>query len=237
VHELDQSRGRARRQIDRPLAFPNARTIVENAARTAVATDSRNNITGWNPMATEVLGYTADEAIGRNFQEVLLARDIHGNPLCPDHCAFHDMVRAGDAPESFELDVFTSEDKKLRISVSIVVVLGPQAREYNLVYLMTPLRRRRRADEAIDRLLAEAHRPGSPATGAEERGRRKTPRLTRRQKEVLALLAIGRNSNEIAGELGVSVHTVRSHVQGVLKALKVSNRIEAVSRALNERLL
>ena len=57
VHELHQSRGRARRQIDRPLAFPNARTIVENAARSAVATDSNNNITDWNPLATEVLGY------------------------------------------------------------------------------------------------------------------------------------------------------------------------------------
>jgi DNA-binding CsgD family transcriptional regulator len=237
VHELAESRGRARRQIDRPLAFPNARTIVENAARAAIATDSHNRITDWNLHATEVLGYAALEVIGRNFQEVLLARDVHGNPLCPDHCAFHDMVRAGDAPESFELDVLTSQDAKLRVSVSIVVVLGPQAREYNLVYLVTPLRRRRRADEAIDRLLAEVSRPGATSTGAGQRGRRKTPRLTRRQKEVLALLALGRNSAEIADELGVSVHTVRSHVQGVLKALKVSNRIEAVSKALNERLL
>jgi len=35
----------------------------------------------------------------------------------------------------------------------------------------------------------------------------------------------------------VSVNTVRSHVQAVLKALRVSNRLEAVSRALKDRIL
>ena len=60
-----------------------------------------------------------------------------------------------------------------------------------------------------------------------------TGRFTR----VLALLAIGRTSNEIAEELGVSVHTVRSHVQGLLRALEVANRIEAVSKAIHERII
>jgi DNA-binding NarL/FixJ family response regulator len=131
----------------------------------------------------------------------------------------------------------------IRIAVSVVVVLGPKASEYALVYLMTPMHRRRRADEAIDRLLAQTNLPGvtvpgAPvATGAEQRGTSKQPHLTRRQLEVLLLLAEGKRSGEIAQELNISVHTVRTHIQGILRTLGAANRLEAVSRALHERII
>ena len=219
------------------LAYPDARLIVAAAARAAIATDADNCITDWNAGAADVFGYAAQDVIGRNFQKVSRARDVFGNPLCEDHCAFHSMVRAGSAPENFELDVLTAADEKVRVAVSVVVVLGPLAGEYSLVYLLTQKRRRRRADEAIERLLAEGAPAGRTPTGAEQRGRRRQPRLTSRQKEILALMVLGRNSREMAEEMGVSVNTVRSHVQAVLKALRVSNRLEAVSRALKDRIL
>ena len=219
------------------LTYPDARHIVDAALRAAIATDPDNCITHWNAEAAAVLGYTAPDVIGRNFQEVSRARDVFGNPLCDDHCAFHSMVRAGAAPENFELDVLTAAGEKVRVAVSVVVVLGPMAGEYSLVYLLTPKRRRRRADEAIEKLLAERAPAGRTPTGADQRGRRRQPRLTSRQKEVLALMVLGRNSREMAEELGVSVHTVRSHVQCLLKALHASNRLEAVSRALKDRML
>jgi DNA-binding CsgD family transcriptional regulator len=220
-----------------PSEYPDAERIVATASRAAVATDPGNRITHWNAVATELLGRVGSEVIGRNFQEIVQARDVFGNALCASHCAFHSIVRAGSAPENFDLDVMTAEGQKVRVAVSIVVVLGPLSDEYSLVYLLAPKRRRRRADEAIDRLLAERGPAGPAATGADQRGRRRQPRLTTRQKEVLALMVLGRNSSEMAEELGVSVHTVRSHVQGVLKALEVSTRVEAVSRALSERML
>lgn len=219
------------------VEYPDVRRIVSAASRAAVATDPENRITQWNAVATELVGHVSSDVVGRNFQEIVQAHDVFGNPLCRDHCAFHSMVRAGAAPENFDLDIVTAAGQKVRVAVSVVVVLGPLADDYRLVYLLTEKRRRRRADEAIDRLLADRGLAGSAATGADQRGRRHQPQLTRRQKEVLALLVLGRNSSEMAAELGVSVHTVRSHVQAVLKALEVSNRIEAVSRALSERML
>jgi PAS domain S-box-containing protein len=207
---------------------------VGSAGRAAIATDEENRIVDWNQAASDFFGLSALDVIGRNFQEVVQARDIHGNRLCEHHCAFHQMVLLGEAPESFELDVFPADGKKCRVAVSVVIALGAAANSYRLIYLMTPLRRRRRADEAIDRLLAERSALTSIPTGADQRGRRKVPRLTRRQREVLALLVLGRNSREIADELGVSVHTVRTHVQNLLQALEVSSRVEAVSKALNQ---
>jgi len=139
--------------------------------------------------------------------------------------------------------LLTTSTSGYGLAVSVVVVLGPQPSEYALIYLMTPMHRRRRADEAIDRLLAQTNLPGvtlpgGPViTGADQRGTAKKPHLTRRQLEVLLLLAEGKRSSEIADHLNISVHTVRTHIQGILRTLGAANRLEAVSRALHERII
>jgi DNA-binding NarL/FixJ family response regulator len=52
-------------------------------------------------------------------------------------------------------------------------------------------------------------------------------RLTARQKDVLALVALGRSNREIGEALGIAEGTAKLHVAGVLKALGVQNRTEA----------
>jgi DNA-binding CsgD family transcriptional regulator len=54
--------------------------------------------------------------------------------------------------------------------------------------------------------------------------------LTRRELDVLRLVACGESNNSIAAELVISPRTVKSHVSNILKKLRVSNRAEAVSR-------
>jgi PAS domain S-box-containing protein len=243
VHQMPAGGRRRATPVEEPVAFPNVPTIVANAVRAAVATDGKNQILHWNDAAIELFGFTAEEVMGRNLQTVIQARDVHGNRLSADYGAFHEMIRIGEAPQSFEIAIITATGKMIRIAVAVVVVLGPQPAEYALVYLMTPMHRRRRADEAIDRLLAQFNLPGvtvpgtTVSTGAEQRGTSKQRHLTRRQLEVLLLLAEGKRSGEIAEELGISVHTVRTHIQGILRTLGAANRLEAVSRALHERII
>jgi PAS domain S-box-containing protein len=242
VRSMPPQSNRSAARTQTPVAFPNVPTIVENASRAAISTDSNNLIVHWNTAATELCGFTPDEAVGRNLQRIIQARDVHGNRLSTDHSAFHEMIRIGEAPQSFELAIITASGKMVTVSVSIIVVLEKKPTDYHLIYLMTPLHRRRRADEAIDRVLAQTNlpgitEPGGPPTGAKQRGTNQPPHLTRRQLEVLLLLAEGKTSSEIALELKISVHTVRTHIQGVFRALGVINRLEAVSRALHERLI
>ena len=51
--------------------------------------------------------------------------------------------------------------------------------------------------------------------------------LTKRQRQVLELLAQGKPNVEIAKELGVSEKTVRFYISAILKSLKVNNRTQA----------
>ncbi|GBG10868.1 DNA-binding response regulator [Paenibacillus sp. MY03] len=54
--------------------------------------------------------------------------------------------------------------------------------------------------------------------------------LTEREREVLGLVADGKNTKEIATELFLTTGTVRNYISVILDKLGVSNRIEAITR-------
>ena len=55
--------------------------------------------------------------------------------------------------------------------------------------------------------------------------------LTAREREVLRLLASGQTNKEIAQRLGVTDHTIKFHVNGILGKLGAATRTEAVVEA------
>jgi len=61
--------------------------------------------------------------------------------------------------------------------------------------------------------------------------------LTRREMEVLRLVADGMSNQEIAADLVLSGHTVHRHVANVLGKLGVSSRTAAVAQAARLGLL
>ena len=67
---------------------------------------------------------------------------------------------------------------------------------------------------------------------ARERERRRVAgELTPRDREILALVAAGIDTKEIAARTGLTVNTVRGHVQSVIEKLDAHSRLEAVLRA------
>jgi DNA-binding NarL/FixJ family response regulator len=64
-----------------------------------------------------------------------------------------------------------------------------------------------------------------------------SPSLTRRESDVLRLMADGLRNHEIAATLGLSVGTVKVHVNRILEKLDAVDRTEAVTRALRRGLI
>ena len=62
---------------------------------------------------------------------------------------------------------------------------------------------------------------------AESRETRLGARLTRREREVLALLTRGLSNREIAHLLSIAVATTKNHVHNILDKLEVGSRAEA----------
>jgi len=61
--------------------------------------------------------------------------------------------------------------------------------------------------------------------------------LTRREVEVLALIAGGYNNLEIAGALGTSEGTIKNHVSNILSKFGVRDRVRAVFKGIEMGLL
>jgi len=59
--------------------------------------------------------------------------------------------------------------------------------------------------------------------------------LTEREREVLNYAASGLSRADIADEMGLSLNTVRTHLQRIMKKLGVNTTLEAVTQVLHER--
>ena len=60
------------------------------------------------------------------------------------------------------------------------------------------------------------------------------PQLTRRERDVLRLIADGLSNKEIADRLNVATHTVKSHVHSVLEKLGLRTRLEVAAYVHSE---
>jgi two-component system nitrate/nitrite response regulator NarL len=60
--------------------------------------------------------------------------------------------------------------------------------------------------------------------------------LTKREKEILCLLADGQSNKLIARNLGISDGTVKLHVKSILRKLDISSRVEAAVIAVEQKL-
>lgn len=190
----------------------------------AIAADGR--IALWNRAAEKILGYTAREAIGRACCDLFMGLDDSGNRLCYRGCHIMTLVKMGDPVQSFDMRTRTKAGRPIWINLSTLVVPGEQAGGPLTFHLFRDV-------TASKELLSLVHeRLSAPSEGQEGNGA-----LTRRELEILQLIATGASTKTMAGRLHVSPATVRNHVQNILSKLGAHSRLEAVASATRQRLL
>ena len=74
-------------------------------------------------------------------------------------------------------------------------------------------------------------------SGLHESAAAKDYQLTPREKEILQSLSRGNSFKLIAAELGITHETVRTHIKHIYDKLHVQSQIEAVSKAITERII
>ena len=100
-----------------------------------------------------------------------------------------------------------------------ITVARPSGERVEVEVSSVPLRR---GDEVVGVFGIVAKRPVPAPVGG---------RLTRRQLDVVRLLANGASTAQIAEELHIAPETVRNHVRMLLAELGVHSRVEAVAAA------
>jgi PAS domain S-box-containing protein len=180
----------------------------------------------WNRAAETILGYRAREVVGRPCCDVFGGLDDHGNRLCYPGCHIVSLVRMGEPVQSFDMRTRTRSGQGVWLNVSVLAAPDGQGGAPVTIHLFRDV-------TAARELLALVHeRLAAPDGGAGPTGV-----LTRREAEVLRLMARGQSTRAIADALHVSRATVRNHVQNILGKLGAHSRLEAVAHATRHRLL
>jgi DNA-binding CsgD family transcriptional regulator len=115
------------------------------------------------------------------------------------------------------------------------VLIQGDGTPYGVLGAYTAKRRRFTADhvqflQAVANVVALARRRRREEHAREERALL-LGRLTRRERQVLRLLAAGLSNRQIAPRIGISYSTVRGYVRAVIEKLDVHSELEAVARA------
>ncbi|GEQ98024.1 DNA-binding response regulator [Iodidimonas gelatinilytica] len=105
---------------------------------------------------------------------------------------------------------------------------------------ITILPRDANSDDVRDAALGAYSRPdkhmdtAAPLSKYKSKGgwdqRNATEHLSKRQREIMAMVAEGMANKEIAHRIGIAEGTVKAHIHAVFRALGVNNRTQAVVR-------
>ncbi len=198
--------------------------LLSNTADGVYAITPEGQIALWNRSAEKILGYSAQEVVGRPCCDVFVGRDAAGNRLCYRDCRVQTLVKMGEPVQHFEMATRTKAGKPIWLDVSILVV--PNAR--NGLRTTVHFIRDVTASHEID-LRREWLTQSNPIPVATLSDR--SPPLTRREVEILRFMRNGASTKAMAAKLNVSSATVRNHVQNILGKLGVHSRLEAVAHA------
>ena len=196
------------------------------AADGAFAIGPDGRVVLWNRAAEKMLGYTAREAIGRPCCDLFVGYDDSGNRLCYHGCHVMTLVKMGDPVQSFDMRTRTKSGQPIWVNLSTLTVPGGLRGGPLTVHLFRDVTATKELLGLVqDRLTAPSR--VEPTGGG----------LTRRELEVLRMIATGMSSKATAEKLHVSPATVRNHVQNLLGKLGAHSRLEAVAIATRQRLL
>ncbi len=212
---------------------------LDNAADGAYVIDENQHIVYWNQAAQAMLGYTADEVIGRSCHEIIQGRDEHDHRWCRGNCHVVASARQGQSVETFTVCARSKSGTLRWINVSILTLpLGTTNNAKLVLHLFrdaTEVHQRNVFVRQVLNLVSEL--PPAEVPPARPTSPRVEQILTSREEQVLVLLARGHSTDEIAAMLSISIATARNHIQSILQKLQVHSRAAAVSYAFEHNLI
>jgi len=137
-----------------------------------------------------------------------------------------DILQGDHMKDSYEGLGISKVERGVFVCLAAETAIESRLKERDQEELFSLLTRSKAAITAID----QAPSPLAGFAGY-------APGLTDREKEVLRLVALGKNNTEIAGELYISINTVTRHLTNIFLKTDTRNRVEAAVYAARRHLV
>jgi len=209
------------------LPTEDALDLIAGSETAAFAMDRNEKIIYWNTAAEKLLGWTADEVLGKACYLVLAGRDPFGNLYCMRDCAIVRTAVDGASVEPFIMEVNRRRGGTQKVKVRVVSLPAGGKTVSCLMHLVE------RGDPAeLERLVLTLRSAARPAAESSKPDPvLSVSPLTVREREIVVLLSNGYAALNIAAKLNLSHATVRNHIQNILRKLEVHSQVEAIAVA------
>jgi PAS domain S-box-containing protein len=204
--------------------------------------DEHHRIVFWNQAAERMLGYKAAEVAGLQCFEILGGRDEEGNTLCQRFCRVAIQAERGDSLPNQDVMVTTKTGERRWLNVStFAYVSNDMAIGQVIVHLFRDVTENMNHQRFFNQVVAASEQLQQsnhshtipPSVPLKPQG----SELTKREWQVLRLMAQGLATNEMADSMAITQSTVRNHVQNILDKLSVHSRLEAIAYAFQYGLI
>jgi PAS domain S-box-containing protein len=195
------------------------------------ALNDRNRIVFWNRGMHNLLGFEANEVMGKSCATGVAGDDSSGNRYCCEACALIQMCRRDETIRQFELTIKAKDGEAHHVDVTSVKFILPASKRFLLVHVVQPIAR---VEAPVADVVPIAQQGLAAAMRSSDARVRE---LTNRECEILGMLAGGFRPAEIAEQLCISPLTARNHIQRVFEKLEVHSQAEAVAFAYKMRLV
>jgi PAS domain S-box-containing protein len=207
----------------------------------AFVIDDRHRIIFWNQAAEELLGYTAQDVIGRPCYEIMGGRDEQSRTLCQRFCRVAIQAERGDTLPNRDVLVRTRAGERCWLNVTTFAYASDdKSIGQVIVHLFRDVTEQKNYQRFADNVMAaseQLQRNGGYQTISSAPMMPQGNGLTAREQQVLGLMSQGLGTGEMAGSMTISPSTVRNHVQNILDKLGVHSRLEALAYAYQHGLI
>lgn len=206
----------------------------------AFAVDRKHRIISWSASAQRLLGYDADEVLGKPCYEMVAGRDGRNLSFCRKNCPVLENAKRGRATPDYDVQVSAKDGEVTWLNMSILLCSSDHGNSDVALHIFRDVTSRRRLEKRAETAIAAMRQllNEEDASGGVPQDPAPTPRpqLTKREQEVLRLLACALTTKEIAESMGVSAITARNHVTNLLAKMGARNRLQAVIYASQQNL-
>lgn len=144
-----------------------------------------------------------------------------------------------EAPQAQVVMLTVSEDAEDLLDALHSGARGYLLKNIDTDYLLDSIRRANSGDSVMStemaNRLADAMR--SLSAGSNKKIIMDTNKLSPRERDVIVMLAQGASNKEIARKLNLAESTVKIHVQGILRKLNLTSRVQAAVYAVENGLV
>lgn len=209
---------------------------LEEADVGAYAVSVDQTVVFWNRAAARILGHSADDVIGRRCYDVFAGVQPGVlTPSCLEGCPSIRALQTGQIPNAISMRMLSASGERKAVFLTPMVIAGAEQAVPLLVHVLDDGPEAATAEQSAESLRSELRDEGAEVISdhpAVPPGTADAVKLAPRELEVLRLVALGRGTQQIADELGISPHTVRNHVRHFRRKLDARTKLEAVLTAM-----